>query len=77
MATAVKPTVPALPASSERLLSPVEAGELLQLQPSTLAQYRSKGQGPKYVRLSKNVVRYKFSDLISYIDSHPTEGTSR
>jgi predicted DNA-binding transcriptional regulator AlpA len=63
---------------SERLLTPIEAAEILTLQASTLAEYRSQGKGPKFVRLSKNLVRYKLSDILNYIRSqqsvNPEEG---
>jgi len=79
MATpATKSAITHIPRSLERLLTPAEAAELLTLQPSTLAEYRSTGRGPKYVRISKNQVRYKFSDVLTYIHSqrslNPEEG---
>lgn len=58
-----------VPPALDRLLTPSEAAQLLTLQPSTLAEYRTTARGPKFVRLAKNLVRYKLSDLLSYIDS--------
>lgn len=64
--------------TADRLLTPNEAAKLLTLQPSTLAEYRTTARGPKFVRLAKNLVRYKLSDVLSYIDSQksvdPEEG---
>lgn len=53
----------------ERLLTPAEASQLLTLAPSTLAEYRSSGKGPKFVRLSQNKIVYKVSDVLEYIAS--------
>lgn len=69
MATTAKSNQTVVPSSTERLLTPTEAAELLTLQPSTLAEYRTKGKGPKFIRLAKNVVRYKLSDVLTYIKS--------
>ena len=70
MATTAKSIQTVAAHSSERLLTPTEAAELLTLQPSTLAEYRSTGRGPRFVRMSKNLVRYKLSDILNYIASH-------
>jgi predicted DNA-binding transcriptional regulator AlpA len=80
MATiAAKSVVTLVPSSVERFLTPTEAAELLTIQPSTLAEYRSTGKGPRFVRLSKNLVRYKLSDVVKYIHSrqsqNPEEGS--
>lgn len=69
MATTAKSIQTVVPNPTERLLTPTEAAELLTLQPSTLADYRSTGRGPRFVRLSKNLVRYKLSDVLKYIAS--------
>ncbi len=50
-----------------RLLTPKEAAEFLGVPESTLAQWRSQGRGPLYVKLESRLVRYRATDLESYI----------
>lgn len=40
-----------------------EAGRLLRLAPKTLQQWRQRGEGPPYVRVSSRCVRYRVRDL--------------
>lgn len=67
--TATASTTTHVSRSRERLLTPMEAAELLTLQPSTLAEYRTHGKGPRFIRLSRNTVRYKLTDLLDFIHS--------
>lgn len=53
----------------EHLLLPAEAAAILRTSTGALAQRRYKGQGPPYVQVSSNRVRYRESDLTSWIDS--------
>jgi predicted DNA-binding transcriptional regulator AlpA len=54
---------------TDRLLTPIEAGTMLGLKASTLADWRYAGVGPTYIRLAPNAVRYRLSDLLRYIAS--------
>lgn len=51
---------------SEKLLTAKEAAELLNLTTHTLAQYRWKGIGPKFLKLG-HLVRYREADLRDWI----------
>ena len=49
------------------LLTPAEAGEQLGLTPAALAQLRYTGNGPCFIKLTAKAVRYRQSDLDSWI----------
>jgi predicted DNA-binding transcriptional regulator AlpA len=52
---------------NEKLLTQAEAATRLQLSPRTLEQYRTRGGGPLYVRISARCVRYRPEDLDAWI----------
>jgi excisionase family DNA binding protein len=49
------------------LLTPHEAAEFLTISSETLAQWRSQRRGPQYIKLEGRLVRYRLSDLESYL----------
>ncbi len=59
-----------------KLLTPEQAAKRLSLSQKTLANYRSQGIGPKFVRLSGRAIRYQVKDLRDYIDQRSFENTS-
>lgn len=59
-ATARVPTV-------ARLLTPEEVAEVTSLSLETLAQWRSQKRGPKFVKISRNCVRYRQGDLDGWV----------
>jgi excisionase family DNA binding protein len=50
-----------------RLLSTVEVAEQTGLSVETLAQWRSQRKGIPYVKISRNCVRYRQSDLDGWL----------
>jgi predicted DNA-binding transcriptional regulator AlpA len=52
---------------SERLLRPEDTAEVTGLSVETLAQWRSQGKGPPYVKISRNCVRYRQCDLDGWL----------
>ena len=58
------------------LLTPAEAGELPRVSVTTLANWRFKGTGPVFIRLS-GLFRYSFADLETYVGSHRNSITGR
>ena len=50
-----------------RLLSTEEVAEQTGLSVETLAQWRSQKKGIPYVKISRNCVRYRQSDLDSWL----------
>ena len=60
----------------ERLFSPVDAAEFLSVSPRTLATWRYRGGGPKFIPLSARCVRYRLSDLEAFANARVRENTA-
>jgi predicted DNA-binding transcriptional regulator AlpA len=69
-----KPLAP--PAGSTGLLNEKEAAAVLGLEPATLRNWRVKGQGPRYVQLSRRAVRYSRTDIDEWVASRVRRSTS-
>jgi excisionase family DNA binding protein len=54
-------------APGARLLKTEEVAELTGLSVETLAQWRSQQRGIPYVKISRNCVRYRQTDLDSWL----------
>lgn len=59
------------------LLSPEQAANYLLLSISTLARMRIAGNGPTFIRLSKQRVGYRVSDLNKFLDGRTRTSTSQ
>lgn len=66
--TSVKPPEP------EPLLSPEETAEYLGVSKDHLRRLRRSGEGPAWIRVSERVVRYKLSDLQSWVEARREVG---
>lgn len=51
-----------------KLMNQRQAALFLGVSPRTLENYRLTGEGPKWIRLGKRLVRYKLSDILNYIE---------
>ncbi len=57
--------------SNNKYINTKEAAHYLGLAVNTLEKYRSIGnKGPKYYRISKSAIRYKVSDLDTYMEEN-------
>jgi predicted site-specific integrase-resolvase len=63
------------PSERNRLLTETEAAELLGLSPTTLRQWRGKGIGPSFIRMTPKVIRYNFLTLIQYQQDNTHQNT--
>jgi len=63
--------------TGRRLLTTVEAGEMLSLSPRTLEGLRRRGGGPVFVALSRNAIRYRQEDLQAWIASRTAPHTAK
>jgi hypothetical protein len=54
-------------AAMERLLTPDEVADALQVPAATLPQWRYLGRGPKYIKVGRHV-RYRVVDLDRWLD---------
>lgn len=50
----------------KRLLTPNEVAIQLGMAESTLTKWRSRGKGPKYVKMGR-IIRYRQSDIDNYV----------
>ena len=56
-----------VPAVSPRLLTAEDVAEITGLSVETLAQWRSQRSGIPFLKLSRNVVRYRQGDLDAWL----------
>ena len=56
-----------LSVEAERLLTAGDVARITGLSPETLAQWRSQRRGIPFIKLSRNVVRYRRSDLDEWL----------
>lgn len=59
-----------------QLYSPIEAAAFLGVAPQTMAHWRVRGVGPKYIRLSKRCLRYSKVELQDWIDRRTLASTA-
>jgi|SRR5215213_6027383 len=60
------------------LMTPDQVADLLMVSPRTLAGWRLRGQGPKFVRLGnkgREMIRYRSSVILDWIESHERQTT--
>lgn len=63
--------------NSEKLITPTEAANLLGVKEGTLSVWRSTGRYEiPYVKIGRKV-KYRYSDLISYIQSRRYQHTGQ
>jgi predicted DNA-binding transcriptional regulator AlpA len=56
-----------LPVEAERLLTAGDVARITGLSTETLAQWRSQRRGIPFIKLSRNVVRYRHGDLDEWL----------
>jgi predicted DNA-binding transcriptional regulator AlpA len=61
----------------EKLLNEREAAELLGISPRTLEATRSRGDGPKFVKVTRHRIAYKPSELRAWVEAHTRTSTSQ
>ena len=59
-----------------RLLNEKKAAALLDLTPRALQNFRYRGEGPHYVKISSRCVRYRVEDLYEFIEARTCTSTS-
>jgi Helix-turn-helix domain len=55
-----------VPRAEVVLLTPIAAAVLLGISPNTLANWRSTGQGPPFVKVGPKIVRYRRDVLLEW-----------
>ena len=61
---------------SGKLLKEAQAADILHFSTRALQNWRCRGGGPKYIRISSRSVRYRLSDLIEWTTSRIRSNTS-
>lgn len=64
------------PAYFDRLVNEKEAAEFLGYTVRALQNWRIRGGGPKFVKVSSRSVRYRFRDLLEWSESKLVSSTS-
>jgi excisionase family DNA binding protein len=58
------------------LLSTTETARILRVHPATLATWRHEGRGPKFVKVGDRRVRYRLSDVETWLDGQTRSSTA-
>jgi hypothetical protein len=58
------------------LLTTSETSVVVKNSPRTLESWRLKGDGPKFVRMGRRGIRYRWGDLVEYVHSRRFSSTS-
>lgn len=58
-----------IPDTTSPLIAPETAAAYLRCNPRTLAEWRIRGRGPKYVRAGRRAF-YRQSDLDTWLEAH-------
>ncbi|MBL8422344.1 MAG: DNA-binding protein [Candidatus Accumulibacter phosphatis] len=54
-------------------LNSEQAAALIGVKPGTLAAWRYRKQGPRFIKVSQNVVRYMPEDVQAFLDARTVE----
>ena len=65
-----------LPNDEQRLLSESQAARHLAVSPRTLRNWRTRGNGPKFVKVSARCIRYRVKDLSEWTERRTRRSTS-
>lgn len=58
-----------------QLLTAAQAADYLGLHPTTLASWRVQGIGPKYIKIGARNVRYRDSDIETWLEANARSAT--
>jgi predicted DNA-binding transcriptional regulator AlpA len=61
----------------DRLMNEHEAAEVLCYSVRALQNWRSRGGGPKFIKVSARSVRYRRRDLLDWIEARTVASTSQ
>jgi hypothetical protein len=61
---------------ADLFVNEARAAALLSVNPRTLQQWRLRGTGPTFVRISSRCVRYRYRDLYSWAEARMRASTS-
>ncbi len=64
-------------AEMQKLLTPAAVSDLLGVAERTLERWRITGEGPRYVKLTRKVVRYLADDLATFVAERVKANTAQ
>lgn len=64
-------------AEMQKLLTPAAVSELLGVAERTLERWRITGEGPRYVKLTRKVVRYLADDVATFVAERVKANTAQ
>ena len=64
-----------IPAEEERLATD-EAARIIRVGPRTLEKWRLFGKGPRYEKVGTKLVRYRYGDLLTWLEAQKRGGQS-
>jgi len=59
-----------------QLLTEAQAADLICYSQRTLQNWRQRGGGPKYVKVSAKSIRYQRRDVLDWIEAHKRRHTA-
>lgn len=65
------------PEHLDKLIPESSAADFLGISPRTLQNWRVRGGGPPYVKVAGKTVRYRFRDLLAWIEGNIRYNTSK
>jgi predicted DNA-binding transcriptional regulator AlpA len=60
-------------AEEEELMREEDVAKLLRVSLSSVKRLRASGQGPRYIRISPRVVRYRRQDVLDWMEQGGAE----
>lgn len=60
-------------AEGEELITEEQVAKLLTVSISTVKRLRASGKGPRYIRISERVVRYRRKDVLDWMEQGGAE----
>lgn len=60
-----------------QLLTEAQAADLICYSQRTLQNWRQRGGGPKYVKVSAKSIRYQRRDVLDWIEEHKRRHTAQ
>lgn len=71
------PLAIAVLAVPDTLLTPAEVAERPRVRPKALGRWRRRGDGPRFVRLSRSRVRYRVEEVEVFLSSRTLRSTAK
>ena len=74
--TALQPTTKDHTLDPDTLLTEGQLAERLGFTRRALQQWRITGAGPRFIRISARAIRYRWGDVLTWLEEHTRTSTS-